>query len=445
MQRFEQTKRMDPQRRDIFYKYLAYGGIDVGPNMFQGSMDVEGHDKDFLNIAASQTAIGKDKYNINTPEAKYAVDFTGCVSGFLSRRAMFYYGFETRELVELVTSVLEKFMTYLLHHSVCPEYEADIKEARKIIQKSKTELYNIAQIANWLPGDFNVAASTLFGGTYSTRYDGISSWDPLDVDPAHQQPSFIGFTRETAHQIFGLAIATVGTEKQYEDFVAGPSKTNNAYEVIETKERAGFEITEIIAVTEQNLAFYKQTTKEFRPVGIVHARPWHNKASDGLKDLTPAERAAAAAAKEEKEAAQKSQALTLFSSSPDDPLASTPPSWAFTSPSDSCTSISSTYTFFIEGPIQQFLFPGMKLEATLHKLRCGIWFMDDFLQAFCSFDTWLCNELMVGWKEPRIKKGAVCFRGGGMGEEEDEQWGQGEPEDDNDGAGGDGAPAAGIE
>ena len=337
-------------------------------------------------------------------------------------------------------------MNYLLHHSVCSEYEADIKEARKIIQKSKTELYNIAQIANWLPGDFNVAASTLFGGTYSTCYDGISSWDPLDVDPAHQQPSFIGFTRETAHQIFGLAIATIGTEQQYEDFVAGPgpAKTNKAYEVIETRERAGFEITEIIAVTEQNLAFYKQTTKAFRPVGIVHARPWHNKASDGLKDLTPAERATAAAAEEA--AAQKSQALTLLSHSHspnDDPLATTPPSWTFTSPS----STTPTYTIFIEGSIQQFLFVGMKLEATLHKLRCGIWFMDDFLQAFCSFDTWLCNELMVGWKEPRIKKGAVCFRGEGMGEEEDEQWGQGEPEDeeenDGGGSGGGGAAAAG--
>ena len=412
---------MDPQRRDIFLKYLAYGGIDVGPNMFQGSIDVEGLDKDTINIAASQAAIGMDKYNINTPEAKYAVDFTGCVSGFLSRRAMFYYGFETRELVELVTSVLEKFMTYLLHHSVCPEYDADIREARKLVQKSKIELYNIAQIANWLPGDFNVAASTLFGGTYSTQYDGVSNWDPEDI--AVDQPSFIGFTRETAQQIFGLAIATVGTEQQYEDFIAGPSLSNKAYEVVEIKERAGFEITEIIAVTEQNLAFYKQTTKEFRPVGIVHARPWHNKACDGLKDLTPAEQAVEA---------QKSQALTLFNSSSssfseEDPLATTPPSWTFTSPSShlstspstSTSSTSTSYTLFIEGSILQFLFVGMKLEATLHKLRCGIWFMDDFLQAFCSFDTWLCNELMVGWKEPRIKKGVVCFRGDkeGMGEE----------------------------
>jgi hypothetical protein len=380
---------MESQRRNIFYKYLAYGGIDVGPNMFQGAIDTEGLDKDSISVALAQTSIGKDKFNENnTPEAKYAVDFSGCVSGFLSRRAMFYYGFETRQLVELVTSVLEKFMNYLLHHNVCPEYEADIHSARKIIQKATNELYSMAQISNWLPGDFNRAASTLFGGTYATKYDGISSWDPEETDVELPQASFIGFTPEVAHQIFGLAIATVGTEKQYEDFITpGPLSKNPAYEVVEIKERAGFEITDLVAVTEQTLAFYKQHSKEYRPVGIMHARPWRNKASEGLQDLAAAER--------EAESQTKS-----------DPLAS--PSWISTE----------THTFFVEGAAQQFLFVGMKLEATIHKLRCGIWFMDDFLQAFCSFDVWLCNELMVGWKEPRIKKGAVCWRGEGMGEED---------------------------
>lgn len=377
---------MDPQRRDIFYKYLAYGGVDVGPNMFQGAVDTEGLDKDSVSIALTQTSISREKYYVGTPAAKFAVDFPGCVRAFLSRRAMFIYGFETRPQVELVTTTLEKWMNYLLHHNVCPEYSDDIRKARTIVQTAAEELYSIGQVSNWLPGDFNVAASTLFGGTYSTRYDGMSSWDPDDVE--EPSLSFIGFTKEVAHQIFGLAIATVGTEKQYEDFVDGPSK-NREYEVVAVKERAGFEVTDIVAVTEANLAFYKQTTKEYRPVGIIHARPWFNKASAGLQDLTLSERAEQDRAKA-------------------DPLTS--PSWTSTE----------VYTFFIEGSIQQFIFVGMKLEATIHKLRCGIWFMDDFIQAFCSFDIWLCNELMVGWKEPRIKKGAVCFRGEGMGEEEED-------------------------
>lgn len=379
---------MESQRRDIFYKYLAYGGIDVGPNMFQGAIDASTLDKDSLSVALAQTSIDHDKSTINTPSAIYAVDFTACVSGFLSRRAMFYYGFETHALVELVTSVLEKFLTYLLHHNVCPEYNADILSARKIAQTATTELFAMAQISNWLPGDFNRAASTLFGGTYATKYDGLSSWDPEPHDVELPQPSFIGFTREVAHQIFGLAIATVGTEKQYEDFVAGPSPENNAYEVIEIRERAGFEITDLFAVTESNLAFYKQVSKEYRPVGIMHARPWRNRASEGLEDLTPAERAA--------EVDKKT-----------DPLST--PSWTSTE----------TYTYFVEGTALQYLFVGMKLEATIYQLRCGIWFMDDFLQAFCSFDRWLCNELMVGWKKPKIKKGVGCWRGEGMGQVDD--------------------------
>ena len=376
---------MDSQRRDIFYKYLAYGGVDVGPNMFQGSIDAEGLDKDSITTALAQTSIAKEKYNIGTPAAKYAVDFSGCLRAFLSRRAMYYYGFETRPQVELATTTLEKFMNYLLHHNVCPEYEADIHEARRIAQKATDELYSIAQVQRWLPGDFNVACSTLFGGTYATKYDGIASWGP-DPDEA-EELSFVGFTKEVAVNVFGVALATVATEEQYQAYVDGPTKAQE-FEVVEVKERAGFEITDITPVTEAHRKFYKENTKDFRPVGIVHARPWRNKATEGMKDLTPAERA-----EEEKAEA--------------DPLDQ--PSWTATE----------TYTLFIEQSIIQYLFVGMKLEATLRKLRCGIWFMDDFLQAFCSFDTWLYNELMLGWKEPRIRKGAVCFRGEGIGEEEE--------------------------
>jgi hypothetical protein len=372
---------MESQRRDIFYKYLAYGGIDIGPNMFQGAIDPTTLDSETLSIALAQTSIAADKSTLNTPSALYTVDFTACAAGFLSRRAMFYYGFETHALVQLVTSVLEKFLTYLLHHTVCPEYDADIRDARTVTQRATTELFAIAQIAHWLPGDFNRAASTLFGGIYATRYDGISSWDPETDDVELPQPSFIGFTPETARQIFGLAIATVGTEQQYEDFIAGPSPgKDNAYEVVEIRERTGFEITDLVPVTAENLTFYKSVSKEYRPVGILHARPWRNHASDGLVDLSPGE------------AEQAS-----------DPLST--PSWAATE----------TYTFFVEGAAIQYLFIGMKLEATIHKLRCGVWFMDEFFQAFASFDTWICNELMVGWKEPRVKKGVVCWRGEGMG------------------------------
>jgi hypothetical protein len=377
---------MDEKRRDIFYKYLAYGGIDVGPNMFQGAIDTDSLDKDTITSALAQTSIAHEKYNIGTPTSKFAVDFSGCIRGFLSRRAMFYYGFETRPLVEMVTATLEKFMTYLLHHGVCPEYAADIQESRSITRKATDELYNIAQVGRWLPGDFNVAASTLHDGSYAKNYDGISSWDPDPEDVEDSQRSFIGFTEDVASEILGLAIATVGTEKQYNDYV-DPIKRKTEYEVVEVKERVGFEITDIIPVTSANQNFYKATSQHYRPVGIVHARPWYNKANKGLEDLTPDERA-------ERERAKA------------DPLSA--PSWQSTE----------TYTFFIEGAVQQFLFVGMKLEATLRKLQCGIWFMDEFLQAFCSFDTWLCNELMVGWKEPRIKKGVVCWRGEGMGEED---------------------------
>ena len=83
--RYETKRRLDPERRDYFYKYLAFGGIDVGPNMFQGSTvrDREELDKEQITESLVQTSITADKEDIDTVTSKYAVDFEGCMKGFL--------------------------------------------------------------------------------------------------------------------------------------------------------------------------------------------------------------------------------------------------------------------------------------------------------------------------------------------------------------------------
>lgn len=66
------------------------------------------------------------------------------------------------------------------------------------------------------------------------------------------------------------------------------------------------------------------------------------------------------------------------------------------------------YKSFMEEVVLQRLFVGMKIEATIHKLNCGIWFSDEVLRAFRSFNTYLCNELMACWKEPRAVDSAAA-------------------------------------
>jgi Argonaute siRNA chaperone (ARC) complex subunit Arb1 len=63
---------------------------------------------------------------------------------------------------------------------------------------------------------------------------------------------------------------------------------------------------------------------------------------------------------------------------------------------------------FMEEVVLRHLFVGMKIEATIHKLNCGIWFSDEVLRAFRSFNTYLCNELTVGWKESRAVDSAAA-------------------------------------
>ena len=77
---------MTSEMRDIFYKYLAYGGIDVGPNMFQGRRskeELEGMDKDEIRLLMAQTSISNDKGNMGKDPTKWAVDFEGTMKGFL--------------------------------------------------------------------------------------------------------------------------------------------------------------------------------------------------------------------------------------------------------------------------------------------------------------------------------------------------------------------------
>lgn len=375
IQRFERTRKLTPERRDIFYKWLAYGGVDVSPNMFQSkdSLDTSNMTKAELAVAMSQVSIGTDKHNTDSPDALYAVDFLGCMKGFLSRRAILVWGLDSREKTVEVTTTLERFMDYLLQHDVCPEYSNEVTATRNFCRVATEELCATAEAGRRLPGDFNIACSTIFGGQYAEGYDGETSWAPSTAG----QVSFVGFTQEMAKQIINFAIAGQAPEAVYQKHM--DLLTTASLTVEMTKEHAGFEITRIEPPTSDTLDIYRTSAREFRPVGTVHAKPWHNPELPPV-DSTPDERAAA-----EKE--------------------------AHTNPSPP----SEEYIFLIEQAILLNLRVGMKLEATLKKLTSGIWYFDEFLTVYPSFDTYLCNEMMVDYKAPRWLAGSVPF------EEQDER------------------------
>lgn len=58
--------------------------------------------------------------------------------------------------------VVKNFLNYVLQHDVCPEYEDNIQEARRVCDVAKLELPAVVQVMLQLPGPFNSAARLLY-------------------------------------------------------------------------------------------------------------------------------------------------------------------------------------------------------------------------------------------------------------------------------------------
>ncbi|GMF70671.1 unnamed protein product [Aspergillus oryzae] len=69
---------MEPDRREVFMRYLAYGGVDVGPKMFTGVDEQE-----LQKLDSEQALIAKGQASIRHECTKLTVDFNTVVKGYL--------------------------------------------------------------------------------------------------------------------------------------------------------------------------------------------------------------------------------------------------------------------------------------------------------------------------------------------------------------------------
>ncbi|KAE8415146.1 Argonaute complex, subunit Arb1 [Aspergillus pseudocaelatus] len=69
---------MEPDRREVFMRYLVYGGVDVGPKMFTGVDEQE-----LQQLDSEQALIAKGQTNIRQECTKLIVDFNAVVKGYL--------------------------------------------------------------------------------------------------------------------------------------------------------------------------------------------------------------------------------------------------------------------------------------------------------------------------------------------------------------------------
>ncbi|KIV93577.1 hypothetical protein PV10_04781 [Exophiala mesophila] len=372
IERFQRTRKMTPERNEIFRKYLTYGGVNTGPTDFQKKQDTNGMDKSTMVQISINAALAEEKRNLNSETSVWVVDFLGCMKGFLSRHGpdVVRHGFESRTDVELVTSTLERFMDYLLQHDVCVEYQADVLATRNFCREAVSELWDVAQAIRKLPGDFNTACSTLFGGSHAND-DGEAWWGPDEA--AAKEAGYVGMKPDEARQILHFGVSGAADEEVFAHYLAAVNGSKSL-EVVSVTAHTGFEITRIEYPSAECKAIYTTHSTHFRPVGRVFAKPWADPEAPP-EDLTAAER-------EELE------------NRPIDPDVS---------------DNEQEYLFFVESILQGYLRIGTKIQATVHTLNCGIMFFDACLAIFPSFDVYLPNELMAGWKAPRPLEGAFDY------------------------------------
>ncbi|PYH83835.1 hypothetical protein BO82DRAFT_372973 [Aspergillus uvarum CBS 121591] len=342
LQRYQKNRRLENFRRDIFLKYLAYGGVDISPRMFAGAdqKDLKDLDSEQILQARTQTSIPRDTANLT-------IDFDEVVRGYLTSYFPSYFNPETEDMVKLGTVTIRNFLSYLLYHEVCPEYKDNIDQARKSCDIAATELWKNQQFMVKGPGHFNKACSTLFGGHL---YDYYTEEDDEERSWADGPP----MTRDVARKVVRFALAGAGSDQLAIDFRELGHKDELRSKRV--NDIHGFEIMVIHPPGDTVLDFYRTHAPDLVPVGRVTAISYWDPAKPAC-DMTPEQR-------------QQATTPVIFS-------------------------------FFVEQPLLQLCYPGMKVITPVWRMNCGLDYFEETFTVYGTIYTVLANDLMLGWKKPR--------------------------------------------
>lgn len=255
-------------------------------------------------------------------------------------------------MVKLATVTIRNFLSYLMYHDVCPEYTANIDEARKSCDIASKELWHNQQFTAKSPGNFNTASSTLFGGFFYDMYVEDDQWtNPKDDDS-------VRMTNEIARKVVKFALAGAGTDDQAWRFQRLAHE--GGLRAMRIEDIDGFEVTAVILPNEDTRAFYDVHAPDLQPVGRLLGKAYRDPGRPSV-DLNP---------EEQEEWASRTGTLPEFE-------------------------------FFLEEELLQYCYPGMKLMTSVWELNCGFHFFDEIFTAYSSIYTVLANDLMFGWKKPK--------------------------------------------
>jgi hypothetical protein len=273
------------------------------------------------------------------------------------------FGYTSAE-VDLQCRIMINFYNYLMIHNVCPDFIDDLMAARRVCERAKYELPAISAFAQNVLGDIVKSCSVLFGGYYAEAYGGNSSW------AGYEATSNPGITAEKARFVLSAAIGALGSDEMFDTVLPEGAQGIVMSKLKFTKsEEVDLEVIKTEEPTTETMEFYASENKHqskvaLKPLGKLICKPWAREAEGRRYDLPPG---------------------VLFKPAPSQ----------------------DQYIFWLEGETLKHAFVGMKLNATIQYLSfegCdeGVWVLDAVSSVFCSFYTYILNELMRGpFKAPR--------------------------------------------
>ncbi|KAF2103313.1 hypothetical protein NA57DRAFT_52839 [Rhizodiscina lignyota] len=379
--RYTGRRKFHQSNMNIFGAFLKYGGIEAVVNQFAGlsKNDLEGMSALEISEVKSKYQVGDDK---DPSERKWVVDFEGVVKGFLSS---FLPTVVPPNEYLLTTRILANFYNYLLIHDVCsPTAERDliasIQAAKAVCNLAAEELPNVFAAGLHLPGDFNVACSVLTGGYHEGLYvKSTAAWMQDVTENVYgdevwgSKEGGSGMSDDKAKALLALALTAHGSEELFKPMAVLRQSLSEQLVVAEEK-TLGLEVTKIEFGDHRAEEVYLdpkiKEDIEAKMLGRMWCKKWE--VPDFQTWDVPK--------------AQKDSATTTKKDEFPD------------------------YEFWVEDHILKSVFLGMKMEATIRRLALkdkdgpSLWNIDTVSRTYCSFFTYLPNELVpkpikpVTWK-----------------------------------------------
>ena len=227
---------------------------------------------------------------------------------------------------------------------------------------AERELIKVDAAGLALPGDFNTSASTLFGGANAGLFAGDESW-AQEAEKEGVNVSEMGLREQEARIKFSTGVAALGTDEQ-QDLIGAPS-----LQIIKNGS-TGLEVTAIILpddTTREVYAVQSETVRSklghLEPLGKLVCKVWH--ADDCDEWDLPKDRYPDAGPQK--------------------------------------VGQSREFELWVEERVLTECFVGMKMDACIITLEGNITILDEVKQTYCSFYTWLPNELWMDNKPKEVR------------------------------------------